>query len=91
MRRAFFFIMPFIIIGVVQTISGADSQKDPKTLFEETCGECHSIDIPKGKRFSRAEWEATVQRMKSNGLSISEKEVNIIIEYLYSNYGEKDR
>lgn len=67
----------------------AESPKDPKTLFEETCSECHSIEIPKEKRLSKAEWQDIVKRMKSNGLSISSEDEKIIIEYLSSTYGVK--
>lgn len=74
-----FFSVPFAL--------RAESLRDPKTLFEATCSECHSTDIPKSKRLSRAEWQDIVQRMKSNGLSISQEDERIIIEYLSTTYG----
>lgn len=86
--------MRILIVLVLLTfsITGTavfSSEKDPKTLFEETCSECHSIEIPKEKRLSKAEWQDIVRRMKSNGLSISEENERIIVEYLSKTYGVK--
>ena len=63
---------------------------DAKALFESKCSACHSIDRPKSKRKTAAEWEKTVMRMKNvNGCPITDEEAKTIITYLVNNYGEK--
>lgn len=85
------FMVVSIAIGAIFLVVSlyAESPKDPKTLFEETCSECHSIEIPKEKRLSKADWQDIVNRMKSNGLTIKEEDERIIVEYLSRTYGVK--
>ncbi|MFN3479548.1 MAG: c-type cytochrome [Thermodesulfovibrionales bacterium] len=88
MKKLICMLASICSISLVVSLA-AESHKDPKKLFEETCSECHSIDIPKEKRLSKAEWQDIVKRMKSNGLSISLEDEKIIVEYLSSTYGVK--
>jgi mono/diheme cytochrome c family protein len=74
--------------GILLNAYAAD-MKDPKAFFEETCSQCHSIDIPKGERMSKDDWAYTVNRMRNNGLGISDQEAAVIIEYLAATYGKK--
>lgn len=74
--------------GIVIGAYAADI-KNPKAFFEETCSQCHSIDIPKGERMSKDDWASTVNRMRNNGLGISDQEAAVIIEYLAVTYGKK--
>ncbi|MBI4844719.1 MAG: photosystem P840 reaction-center cytochrome c-551 [Nitrospirae bacterium] len=63
---------------------------DAKALFEAKCSQCHSIDRPKSKKKTEAEWEKTVMRMKNqNGCDISDEEAKIIIKYLSETYGKE--
>lgn len=86
MRILIVVLLLFCLISVTASLS-AENRKDPRKLFEETCSECHSIEIPKEKRLSKAEWQDIVKRMKSNGLTISAEDEKIIVEYLSTTYG----
>lgn len=67
----------------------AGEEKDAGLLFERKCGTCHSIDKPKSKNKTKAEWEKTVTRMKNvNMAPISSKEARLIVDYLATSYGK---
>jgi mono/diheme cytochrome c family protein len=67
--------------------SGGSS--DAEALFESKCSRCHTIDRPKSKKKTEAEWKSTVMRMKNvNGCPITDEEAQTIIKYLSENYGK---
>ena len=54
-----------------------------KALFEEKCRICHELERPLGQRKSRAEWAATVTRMKeTNGCPITDEQAARIVDHL---------
>jgi cytochrome c5 len=55
---------------------------DPKSLVELKCSMCHSLDRVWSADYDRAEWTDTVDRMKRNGLVITDEEYTTIIDYL---------
>ena len=62
---------------------------DAGALFESKCSKCHTIDRPKSKKKTEAEWESTVMRMKNvNGCPITDEEAKTIIKYLSENHGK---
>jgi mono/diheme cytochrome c family protein len=70
---------------------GAEAQngKSPKELFEATCSQCHSLDVPRGERLTKDGWTDIVARMRSNGCQITDAEAAIIRDYLAKEYGKK--
>lgn len=67
-----------------------EKKQDAKGLFENKCSQCHSLDRPRSKKKTGAEWEATVMRMKNvNGCPITDDEAKAIIEYLTKTYGKE--
>jgi hypothetical protein len=83
----------FFIIGVFFSAplfsSGLDrKQTDTAGLFKRKCGICHTIDRPKSKRKTRAEWEATVKRMKQYADILTKEEEEVIVDYLSVNFGK---
>jgi len=75
-----FFLSPAGCLAAKEAVS------DGKTLFENTCGKCHSIDRPKAKKKTKSEWETTVLRMKKNGATLTDAEARLIIDYLANTY-----
>jgi cytochrome c5 len=55
---------------------------DPKSLVELKCSMCHSLDRVWSEDYDRAEWVSTVDRMKRNGLVITDEEYATIVDYL---------
>lgn len=77
-----------VAAGMLITISSAGAADDG-ALFEQKCSLCHSIEKPKSKKKTAAEWKSTVMRMKNiNGCPISVEEAEKIINYLSENFGK---
>lgn len=79
-----------VIFLCVTLLTGvqAEKQVEPKALFESTCSPCHSLDWPRSKKMSKEEWASIIDRMKSNGLSISDEDSKVILEYLSKEFGK---
>jgi cytochrome c5 len=78
----------FLLFASPQGVS-AGEEKNAKKLFERKCSTCHSIERPKSKAKTKAEWKSTVMRMKNvNMAPISGEEATIIIDYLVEDYGK---
>ncbi len=75
-----FFAVPLFAVPV---------EKDAKTLFEQKCGSCHSINKATSKNKTEKGWLSTVQKMKKKGAAVNDEEVKDIVEYLTKNYGKK--
>lgn len=81
-------LCPVLMFVSLQQIS-AKEEKNARNLFENKCGMCHSIEIPRSKMRTKEEWEATVMRMKKvNGAPINDEEAKIVIDHLAKNYGK---
>ena len=55
------------------------------------CVDCHAIDLTIGKRRSRPEWITMIDKMISQGASVSDKDYDVILAYLSGNYGKTIR
>jgi cytochrome c5 len=64
----------------VSSPSGADG----KTLMTQKCQQCHSLDRINSARYDEQQWRAVIDRMKTNGLVITDKEQGSIARYLGS-------
>lgn len=69
--------------------AGDTPQTTPAQLFETSCSNCHSLDLPRSQRLNRATWEWVVSDMvnKYGATWLTEEEQTIIIDYLAANYG----
>ena len=73
--------------GIV--LAGGAKASDPAKLYEKKCSICHVIERSNSKKKSKKGWERTVMRMKnSNGAPITDKEAEIIIDYLSEKHGK---
>ena len=59
---------------------------DGKTLVEERCTQCHTLDRVMSAHKTKEEWTTTVERMVSNGARLSAEEQAVVIEYLAATY-----
>lgn len=84
-------VLVLSVFGVISTIPQllwSEEKVDAGKLFERKCSICHTIERPKSKRKTKAEWTKTVTRMKNtNGCPISDEEAGSIIDYLAENFG----
>lgn len=76
--------------SVVKMGGEEDYQYDPATakrLFEQKCSQCHDPEqVAQKPPETKAEAITLVQRMVANGLTASESELNIIIQFLAETY-----
>lgn len=56
-------------------------------LVNENCTRCHTLTVIGVSSKTAHEWLNTVYRMKKLGADIRDKEVDIIVEYLATQYG----
>ena len=80
-----FVVLSFLVLA---QRAKAEKQPDPKALFESTCSQCHSLEVPRGERLTRDGWTSILSRMKSNGCVISDADAKTIIDYLTKEYGK---
>lgn len=60
-----------------------------KALVEGVCASCHATDLTTSKNATRAEWQGIIDRMKSYGTVIDDKQVGILLNYLEKHHGPK--
>ena len=59
----------------------------PEALFVRVCVDCHDAERTTSRRRTRAEWLDTIRQMVEDGAEASDEELDVIVEYLVSNYG----
>ena len=66
----------------VDNAGGRDAADPAKSLVDSKCAMCHTLDRVYTVTKTKAEWEATLDRMKTNGLVVTDAEYASILEYL---------
>lgn len=79
-----------LLVGPVR--AGDDKFPDGpgKETFLKVCTQCHEADPIASLRYSRDEWKDLVYDMKGKGADASDDECNVIVEYLFKNFGKKE-
>ena len=63
--------------------TATDESTDPTmALIESKCSLCHTTERVWGADYDKATWAATIDRMKANGLVITDDEYTQIVDYL---------
>jgi cytochrome c5 len=55
---------------------------DGKAIVTAACGGCHGLDLITGKTGTRAEWASIVDRMKTYGATLDDKQTPTVTDYL---------
>ena len=58
-----------------------------REIVYKRCQTCHQLAKIKGEKHSPDEWEKIIGRMIRNGLKISQKDKNIVLDYLVTHFG----
>jgi len=61
-----------------------------KEEARKLCAGCHELAKSFSMKQDRAGWQLTMEKMVSYGLKISEKDFNIVLEYVVKNYPADD-
>lgn len=75
-------IMALTISGCGASTSTESTSLDGKTLVSEQCGRCHPVERVNGVTKDQSGWTATVGRMRSNGLVVTDEQAAAIVKYL---------
>jgi competence ComEA-like helix-hairpin-helix protein len=58
-----------------------------KDTLENTCTECHGLDRALSQLRTTEKWRAIAVTMRSKGATMTDEELNTLVEYLSQNFG----
>jgi cytochrome c5 len=64
-------------------------EKTAKRYIEGICSSCHDAGLIRSTRATRQEWFDIVTRMNGLDAGVSERDVDLLVDYLASKYGPK--
>ncbi len=56
-------------------------------LFVEACTACHTLDRVRSQRLTSEEWRGTIAGMVSEGIALTDEEVDVVVAYLTTHFG----
>jgi mono/diheme cytochrome c family protein len=81
--------MRWLIVALFTTAAAFAAGQTPtlpdgegKALVQGACVNCHGLDLVTGKTATKDEWSSLVDRMKSYGTNIDDKQTATVIDYL---------
>ena len=86
MYRLFILMLSTAFIVSLIQLPTAFAGDEGASLLEERCSVCHPSARPKSKQKTPEQWEATVTRMMGKGAKLTEKEKQVLVEYLSKTY-----
>ena len=86
-------LIGFIVSGKLES-TASQSRPMPdgpgKEEARKLCAGCHELEKSFSVRQDRAGWQLTLEKMVSYGLKASEKDLDIVLEYVVKNYPADD-
>src|ERR1051325_6731855 len=77
--------------AVLLCLSLAAQEKLPegkgKETLENTCTECHGLDKALSRLRTLPRWRSIALEMRSKGATMSDTELNTLVDYLFLNFG----
>jgi cytochrome c5 len=75
------------------TLFGAQAlpEGEGKAVVVRVCSGCHEVGIVSGKQMSKSEWSDVVDEMREKGANASDKEAEVIVNYLVKYFGKDER
>jgi LSD1 subclass zinc finger protein len=58
------------------------SLQDGASLLNSRCARCHTVELIKQSKQTRAEWENTLAKMQKMGVTLSDDEKIVLVDYL---------
>ena len=88
-------VAPLIICSLLFIVPARpDNDQFPegsgKATLVKVCSQCHALDPIATLRYSKDEWKDLVDDMKGKGAEATDEEFNMIVEYLFKNFGKKE-
>lgn len=63
-------------------------EKTAKRLIDGICSSCHDVGLIRSTNATKAEWLNIVMRMNSLDAGVSKRDVDVLVDYLASQYGK---
>ena len=79
-------LAPAAFLSLVSVHAQALPEGPGKSVFENTCGGCHGLDIVTGQTGTRDVWQDTVDSMRGRGATGSDDDFKLIVDYLTKNF-----
>lgn len=67
------------------------SEDEGRKLVLEACTACHTLDRVKIQRLTRDEWRGEIAGMLSEGVPLTEDELDMVVDYLARHFGPENR
>jgi competence protein ComEA len=79
------------LIAIPLALAGQDlpEGKGRETL-ENTCTECHGLDKALAELRNRERWKSIATEMRSKGATMTDAELDTLVDYLYQNFGKDE-
>ena len=83
------FRMALIVLALCLPIAAQDDLPEGKgkETLENICTECHGLDKILSQFRSRERWRAIAVAMRSKGATMSDSELNALVDYLFQHFG----
>lgn len=85
--------LAIIVFSAVTAFAAAEPNSPRATsdkagkLFVEACTACHTLDRVRSQRFTSEEWRGTIAGMISEGIALTDDEVDLVVAYLTTHFG----
>ena len=88
-----FCVAAFFLLGWGLPLAAQDDLPDAKgkETLENTCAECHGLDRVLSALRSRERWRAIAIEMRSKGATMSDAELDTLVEYLSQYFGAVEK
>jgi hypothetical protein len=77
-----------IVFSAATAFASGESKSDKAgKLFVEACTACHTLDRVRIQRLTSEEWRGTIAGMISEGIALTDDEVDLVVAYLTTHFG----
>ena len=81
----------FLFAASVATAFSVDPEPGKaRQLVLEACTACHTLDRVKAQRLTSQEWRQEIAGMLSEGVPLTDDELNLVVDYLARNFGPEN-
>jgi hypothetical protein len=76
-----------VFSAVTAFAAGEPKSERAGKLFVEACTACHTLDRVRSQRLTSEEWRGTIAGMISEGIALTDEEVDLVVAYLTTHFG----
>lgn len=83
MKAKYLIVVIIVFAATVLAACGGSAEPHPgEALVAAKCGECHGMALVDKAKYSRDDWQKTVDRMVLSGMKVTDEELASIVDYL---------